>query len=183
MSEEMLIRHCSPTLAGMKTASLFTCPYSSEAEIKDDIRRLNHSLVPKGLRVIPLRFENGRALIYIYRPSSLRRDMQAPGSKKLLNSFGYNAANPEKCIVRLTGRIREHGSFPHEIGLFLGYPPEDVLGFITSPRSGFKLTGCWKVYGDAERAKLTFEKFEKCTNIYTALWKHGSSVERLAVAG
>ena len=62
-------------------------------------------------------------------------------------------------------------------------PPEDVLGFMKSPRSGFKLTGCWKVYGDAERARLTFEKFRKCTNIYTALWKHGSSLERLAVAG
>ena len=183
MSEETLILHCSPTLAGMKTASLVTGPCSSEAEIKADIRRLNRVLVPKGLRVIPLRFENGRALIYIYRPSSLRRDMQGLDAKKLLNSFGYNAAYPEKCIAELTGRIRKQGSFPHEIGLFLGYPPEDVLGFMKSPRSGFKLTGCWKVYGDAERARLTFEKFRKCTNIYTALWKHGSSLERLAVAG
>ena len=27
---------------------------------------------------------------------------------------------------------RKIDEFPHDIGLFLGYPPEDVLGFITN---------------------------------------------------
>ena len=35
MSEDQIIRHCAPTLAGIKTASLFTCPYDSKEALLD----------------------------------------------------------------------------------------------------------------------------------------------------
>ena len=183
MSEEMILRHCSPTLAGLKTGNIITCEYESASVLYENMREWNRVLGRKHLRMLSLSYFGGKAIVYIYRPSALRRDLDTEGARDLLDELGYPRSSPERCISELSVRLRRHKSFPHEIGLFLGYPPEDVLGFIKSPRSGFKLTGCWKVYGDAERAKLTFEKFEKCTNIYTALWKHGSSVERLAVAG
>lgn len=41
MSEEMLVCHCSPTLAGLKTGSLFSCPYRSKKKIIREIRSLN----------------------------------------------------------------------------------------------------------------------------------------------
>ena len=41
MSEEMLVCHCSPTLAGLKTGSLFSCPYSSQKMIIKEIREFN----------------------------------------------------------------------------------------------------------------------------------------------
>ena len=44
MSEEYLIRNCAPTLAGIKTGSLFTCPYSSKAEVISSLRGLNQKL-------------------------------------------------------------------------------------------------------------------------------------------
>ena len=37
MSEEMLIQQCSPTLAGIKTANLFSCSYTDEEELKNCI--------------------------------------------------------------------------------------------------------------------------------------------------
>ena len=43
-----------------------------------------------------------------------------------------------RCIVKLIGRLQENEGFPHEIGLFLGYPPEDVLGFIENKGEFFK---------------------------------------------
>ncbi len=30
MSDEMIVRYCSPTLANIKTANLFSCLYSSK---------------------------------------------------------------------------------------------------------------------------------------------------------
>ena len=63
MSESLLIHHCSPTLAGVKTGNLFTCDCKCKKEVNKEIRRLNRILVPKGLRIIPLRFHNGKALI------------------------------------------------------------------------------------------------------------------------
>ena len=81
-----------------------------------------------------------------------------------------------------TGRLKNDDEFPHEIGLFLGYPPEDVLGFIKNGAENCKRLGCWKVYGDEENALKTFKKYEKCTEIYSKLWNNGRSLERLTVA-
>ena len=58
---------------------------------------------------------------------------------------------PEQCLARLMERLKDADEFPHEIGLFLGYPPEDVEGFIQEP-NGQKYTGIWKVYGDVRSA-------------------------------
>ena len=65
MSEQLLVYHGAPTLAGVKTGSLFTCNYQDEAQTYADIRRLNNKLVCKGIRILPLRLFDGKALIYI----------------------------------------------------------------------------------------------------------------------
>ena len=72
--------------------------------------------------------------------------------------------------------------FPHEIGLFLGYPPEDVQGFIDHRAMDFKCAGLWKVYGDQQRAQALFDRFRRCTQRYCALWQTGLRLEQLAVA-
>ena len=79
-------------------------------------------------------------------------------------------------------RLMSGADFPHEIGLFWGYPPEDVLGFIKNQARGYKYVGCWKVYGDEEKAKKTFERYKKCTNTYCRCYMQGKSIERLTVA-
>ena len=183
MSEEFIIRHCSPTLAGIKTASLFSCSYGSEEELRANVRRLNRRLSPKGLRIILLRHGSGRALIYVYRPAKLRADMSDTAVSELLQSFGYSPMQPETCVAELACRLRDCEEFPHEIGLFLGYPPEDVRGFIENRAEGFKFTGYWKVYGDEVKARQLFDKYRKCTNVYMDQWSKGRPVERLTVAG
>ena len=182
MSEELLVRHCSPTLAGMKTANLFTCFFENAKELRESVRRLNKMLVKKGLRVLPLRFWDQRALIYVYRPSRLSRDLQRDTASRLLKECGYEDGAPEHCIVQLVKRLESNGEFPHEIGLFLGYPPEDVWGFIKNRAEGCKCAGCWKVYGDVAAAKELFAKYKKCTDVYCAMFARGQSIERLTVA-
>ena len=130
MSEDLLIRHCSPTLAGIKTGNLFSCACPSRKDLTRDLCRLNKKLVPKGIRILPLRVCKGRALIYAYRPHALESDLTDHRARALLLKYGYVPENPNGCVVHLIHRLRSEGEFPHEIGLFLSYPPEDVLGFI-----------------------------------------------------
>ena len=85
--------------------------------------------------------------------------------------------------MHLIRRLCEYEEFPHEIGLFLGYPPEDVYGFIENKADGFKCVGCWKVYGDARAAQKTFARYKKCSDIYAVQYANGRSIERLTVAG
>ena len=63
MSEDLLVRHCSPTLAGIKTGNLFSCPCASRTDLTKELSQLNKKLVPKGIRVLPLRVRRGRALM------------------------------------------------------------------------------------------------------------------------
>ena len=63
MSEEILIRQGAPTLAGIKTGSLFPCPCEDRRALLSDIRRLNRRLSPKGLCLLPIRFSGGQALL------------------------------------------------------------------------------------------------------------------------
>ena len=49
MPEEILIRQGAPTLAGIKTGSLFPCPCEDREALLADIRQLNRRLSPKGL--------------------------------------------------------------------------------------------------------------------------------------
>lgn len=181
MSDELIVRNCSPTLAGMKTGSMFSCPYASSKELMDDVRQLNRRLGPKGLRILPLQYTGERALIYVFRPNDLERDLSDFAAISLLKKRGYEDTRAKPCVCQLMDRFRKGGEFPHEVGLFLGYPPEDVCGFIENKACGHKCVGCWKVYGDEAAARKTFEKYKKCTQVYCSLWERGRSIERLTV--
>lgn len=182
MPEELIVQHCAPTLAGMKTGNLFSCPYASAELVLEDVRQLNRRLVPKGLCALPLHFTDGRALIYLYRPGSLKKDLANSFAKKLLRERGYAIENPCYCVAQLVERFAGYTEFPHEIGLFLGYPPEDVHGFIENQSACAKCVGDWKVYGDEKAAKRLFKKYKKCTEAYCAQWDKNQSIERLIVA-
>lgn len=182
MSEEMILKHCAPTLARLKTASLFSCDVDSREALKDTLRKYNRQFVKKGLRILPLRYKDGRALIYVYRPGYLSKDLKHSYAKKLLGSLGYLPNSAELSVVRLINRFNEEEGFPHEIGLFLGYPPEDVKGFIEEGTRSYKCKGYWKVYSDEERAKRLFEKYRHCTAVYIEKWSKGRSLDKLTVA-
>ena len=181
MSEETVVRLCAPTLAGMKTASLFAQEYASRQQVQGEVRQLNRVLVPRGLRAMPLHYGRRRALIYLYRPGRLRLDLRTEQAEAILRSRGYDPEKPEQCIRRLRLRLGAEGEFPHEIGLFLGYPPEDVAGFIG--HGTCKCVGCWKVYGDEESAKKTFRQYKACTEVYCNRMRMGATLRELIVAG
>ena len=181
MPEEFIVRHCSPTLAGIKTGSLFSFSYQREVEMKSFVRELNRMLRAKGIRVLPLRYDGTRALIYLYRPSKLKQDLSNQHAAQLLSEQGYPSKAPEGCVTYLMGKLRTCPEFPHEIGLFLGYPPEDVSGFIQNKGSCCKCVGYWKVYGDEQAAQKCFSKYRQCTDIYCTQWSNGKSLAQLAV--
>lgn len=130
MSEDLLIRHCAPTLAGIKTGNLFSCVCPCRKELTKSISSLNKKLVPRGIRILPLKVGQDRALIYVYRPHALENDLTDRQARELLLRYGYTPENLNACVMHLIHRLQSAEEFPHEIGLFLSYPPNDVLGFI-----------------------------------------------------
>lgn len=179
--EETIIRMAAPTLAGIKTGSLFPYYYQSREDLKKEIGRINRLLIPCGLRLLLLRLTERSALLYLFRPSELEKDLQDRTACELLRVAGYPCAGFRNCICHLLKRFKSGKEFPHEIGLFLGYPPEDVKGFLND-RDNYKSVCIWKIYGDEEKAKQMCARYEKCTECYCRFWKKGYRLEQLAVA-
>ena len=182
MSDEILIRCCAPTMARLKTGNMFVCAFENRQGMTEELRRLNQRLGPKGLRILPLRWRGKKALLYLYRPKLLEHDLRDPLSRKLLKENGYTCFTPDACLKRLISRIGTEADFPHEVGLFLGYPPQDVEGFIHR-KGSCKFCGLWKVYGDVEGALRQFARCRRCTEVYLDCLSRGFSLDRLAVAG
>lgn len=181
MSEDLLIDQCSPTMAGIKTGSLFSCYADDKKTLNADIRRFNARLVPKGLRLVPMKFENNRALVYMYRPSKLENDLNDPTAHSILSGLDYSSSGADSKVAILRKKINTSESFPHEIGLFLGYPPTDVDGFIKKGPHKAKLTGVWKVYTNEDSAKKKFALYKKCAGVYKTAYKKHRSFDRLIV--
>ena len=72
MSEEMVVRQAAPTLAGIKTGSLFPCPCAEKDVLLGEIRAFNRHYLSRGLCLLPLRFTEGKAILYLYRPAALQ---------------------------------------------------------------------------------------------------------------
>jgi len=179
--ESYLIKHCSPTLASIKVANLFSYSFSSVKEFECDLQRANMTLNAKGVYATKLRIRNGRALVWVYRKSQLEKRLQDRKIGKFLALYGYESNELVAVIDRLKERVTSAQNFPHEIGIFLGYPLADVKAFIKHGGKHSKYTGCWKVYTNECEAMRLFEMYEKCQKIYHQLFSLGKSVTQLTV--
>src|SRR5699024_9979090 len=84
------------------------------------------------------------------------------------------------CGTDLQSQMTGRCSFPHEIGFFLGYPYEDVVGFIENEGENYLCSGCWKVYARERDAQSCFCCYKNCTAEYERLFGEGVPIECLA---
>jgi hypothetical protein len=155
-----LARHCAPVLQGKKPAALFPKPAWWDA-------LLEGRTVAGNLRILTLR-RNKTDLVFAYRLRLLSRTLESEKACTTLGGLGYpvEAAEPgertARCLAFLERRFVENEDFPHEAGFFLGYPPDDVVGFMRHRGNHCKLCGVWKVYSDVPRAVALFAEYAKC---------------------
>lgn len=101
-----------------------------------------------GLAVRELADRGSSLLLLIYRPQALSTLLARPNVVGFLRKAGYaQPADVQLALKELQSRISAAG-FPHEIGVFLGYPLKDVAGFMGWAPLPFTCQGPWKIYGD-----------------------------------
>lgn len=174
---ECIVRHCSPTLAGLKCGSMFRVPSCSRS-VSQQLSSISRELAVKGVDTEILRDDHRGKLIYIYRPESLDRCLSNHEARRLLYDLGYNEHD---MIGRLKERFAVCQSCPPEIGLFLDYPPEDVRGYMENNGERCHCIGCWKVYGDVDESRARFRRYRKCREVYARRFSEGYSISRLTV--
>ncbi len=181
VKEQLLIEHCSPTLANIKVANLFRFFFERPEEVEEYVNYWNEKMNAKGVYLTSVKKCQDTALIYVYRKNSLKKVLQQFHIRQFLKKYGYHDFSIEGCIGYLREQFQRSCGFPHEIGVFLGYPLEDIIGFIVNEGKNYKCVGCWKVYGDAKEAEKTFCKFKKCQLIYRQQFLNGRDILKLTV--
>ena len=155
----------APTIRGLKAATLINLKRRGE-----DVRALWEArgeewLRPLGVEAVLLNggmtaAEDRNALVMLYRRELLEEVLALENVRDILSERVY--AFPfgiEDCLGHLRRRFLVE--FPHEIGLFLGYPPEDVRGFLEHRGAKSLAVGYWKVYGNVERARRAFRRYRR----------------------
>lgn len=159
---QKLAMHTAPTLLGIKCGSLISLS-TSDFDINEHIRIFNSKAHVKSLKIRKLCECKGHSLLLIYNENLMQSRLADNEVKSLLAYFGYSSDfSAEEYLNRLGVRLSENETFPHEIGIFLDYPTEDVIGFMKHKGENYKLCGCWKVYGNEEKARRTFSNYAKC---------------------
>ena len=175
--ERLLAAYCSPALAGIKQGSLVAFDRTQYPDLPRRLEVYREAFAPRGLRFDIVCACKGRWLLLVYHRDALAQYLSEPRVQRVLEQFGYPAGAPlEQLLLELRRRIAVCDGFPHEIGLFLGYPVEDVVGFVRNGGRGCKLSGYWKVYGDAEAASRLFERLSRVCRAVTQRVERGESL-------
>lgn len=171
-AEYTIGKHCGITFAGLKPASLV----SIERREAGVIARLSGKFKSKGFRFAVLGGCRSKLLVYIYHAERLQKLLFSGETRDFLFSLGYRYDSAAEAIEQL--KCKMTGEFPHEIGVFLGYPLSDVRGFIADP-GGCILCGCWKVYSNAAEAERVFERYRRCSACICRHMRNGRSLAQI----
>ncbi len=168
MFDNLLVKHCAPTLMGVKIASMFTYKCNSYKSLCSQISYWNSILNQKGIYMTLLKCNGERAVIYLYIKTKLERLLADKKIFLFLKNYGYQSNNFEYCINLLSKRFMSNDDLPHEVGIFLGYPLDDVKSFIKHSGKNSLYTGYWKVYHNKEQSIKMFRIFDRCRDIFRA---------------
>ena len=174
--ERELALHTAPAMLGVKPANLLTIEGDSR-NVSLNIDRFNKKVAQKGLHIKELRRVGSRTLMLLYNERLLNKQLCDEEVRKMFRSFGYGGCHDcPQYLERLCERMAESSDFPHEIGLFLGYPVADIKGFIANKGRNCLLCGYWKVYCDAEGARKTFDRYNNCTKYMVECLDKGKDI-------
>ena len=184
--EKIFIEQCAPLLARIKVSNLFSIKCTDYSKLKNKIDTLNYSLNNKDIYIKILRnliCSDSNYLIFVYRKTRLSNRINEKLIREFLSQYGYsNCKELNDYLYVLANKLLCSKIFPHEIGIFLGYPLNDVKAFIKEKGKNFVACGDWKVYYNKIHCEKVFLVYKKCKEKYIELYKKGNSIEQIALA-
>lgn len=169
---------CGPVLKNVKISNLMTARPGSWKQIRNELKKSR-------IICIPLYMDDEKEILFLYRFGQLKSHLERGQVRRLLNCFGYEEYGIAPVLKRLRERYRQYGSrrgeFPHELGVLLEYPVEDVEGFIANQGQNSLASRYWKVYHNRQEAEKIFHMYDEARE--KAMWEivHGSSLCQVVI--
>jgi hypothetical protein len=171
-----LAMQCAPLLSGVKISNLLVTSVDKEGLVK----RLFQSS-PFQAKVICKKEQ--KVIFLIYQKDQLKDYISGEKEAEMMRALGYEQTEVEDILLEFAQRFQSYmeqrGEFPHEMGLLLEYPIEDVIGFIHNQGKNSMYTGYWKVYGNLQQALKRFEQYKQAKEQMLRMVASGVSMERI----
>jgi hypothetical protein len=119
-------------------------------------------LQESGLQVKLLADRGSSILLLLYCPIALEALLAKKSVQVILVKAGYQAPTQTEMVLCELERRMEGEGFPHEIGVFLGYPLKDVVGFMGWAQLSFTCQGPWKIFGNPTESLRLAEAHREC---------------------
>ena len=155
--EALFLYAAAPILGGVKPAVLITLRPDCVPTWEE---RRNALLRATGLQTIEIQSKQNAVLLLIYDEAALLKALQNTEATMILNEYGYPADRGPSCLLRHLEERFAQSKIPHEIGIFLGYPPKDVETFIENKGRNCVCCRHWKIYYNAEHAREMWERID-----------------------
>lgn len=156
-----IIDRIGATIAGVKPAELLNLPskYNCNKISWESCKKCILKSSNIKLRVIDK--YKGRRHVLFYQEQSLNNVLKQAETIKLLVELGYpRNYTLEVYLDYLTDRLNSD-EFPHEIGIFLGYPLKDVKGYLGKSNLRLVHSNGWQVYGNVHVSQRRLESFKE----------------------
>ena len=134
-----------------------------------ELARISMKLHNTNISLIILCTCKKRHLVMVYRAKELEEHLRSKEVSDYLREFGYRRddfiSNLIRLHQRMNGFYNKMKEFPHEVGVFLGYPICDIKGFLENKGERYLHSGYWKIYGNLEETRKKFLSYDEAREI------------------
>ena len=173
-AELQLALQCAPLIAGLKVSNLLILDRSGMESVK---RILSGSCISFFL----LAMAEHKVTLLLYQEKKLSDYLAEERNREFLQRYGYGETDLQSILrafwVRYQAHLQKKEDFPHEMGILLGYPVEDVEGFILHKGKNYLCAGYWKVYVNPVLKQQLFKKYDYAGENMVQLLSYGVKME------
>ena len=172
--ETQIALQCAPLISGLKVSNLLIISAEDQELVRVILRR-------SGISFFRLLRTGEKVTFLLFRKNPLEAYLKQQEVEAMLAEAGYAELSLGNILSTFQKRYAHYmsagGRFPHEMGLLLGYPAEDVRGFVENEGKNFLYSGYWKVYADVEEKRRLFQKFENAKETVIQLLSYGVGIQ------
>lgn len=174
--EIQLALQCAPLLTGLKISNLLIVPSDNERLVRMLVRKT-------GISCYRLLRSKGKITFLLFRRMQLEAFLRKGSAEKMLKEQGYKNLTLGGILSCFQMRYQAYKdgklAFPHEMGILLGYPIEDVLGFIKHKGKNYLYSGYWKVYENMQEKRALFRQYQEAQETLIQLLASGIKMEEI----
>jgi len=149
-----------------------------------ELARISMKLHNTNISLIILCTCKKRHLVMVYRAKELEEHLRSKEVSDYLREFGYRrddfVSNLIRLHQRMNGFYNKMKEFPHEVGVFLGYPICDIKGFLENKGERYLHSGYWKIYGNLEETRKKFLSYDEARETAIDEFLSGRELESIA---